>query len=147
MILAVISLAMGCGQPVGPDAGVDAGPPNYEQVQLIFSRSCAVGGTSCHAASGRPPNLTAGASYAAIVNVDSIFVLTTPPMKIIAPSDPENSFLLRKVDGTFGQIPYCAADASTHECGVRMPMVGGQPLAANEIALIRAWIMSGAPEH
>ncbi len=86
--------------------------------------------------------MTEGASYAATVNAPSTEVLTTPPMRIVAPGDPDNSFLLRKVDGTFRQIAYCAAPMM--DCGERMPMVGGQPLSAPEIALIRAWIAAGA---
>ena len=149
MILALVSLVTSCAPPVDPDAGmdvvVDAGPPTYDQVQAIYTRSCAVGTSACHSAIGMRGglNMAEGASYASTVNRPSTEVLTTPPMLIVAPGDPDNSFLLRKIDGTFTQVPYCMTNRI--DCGERMPMVGGQPLAAREIALIRAWIANGAP--
>jgi hypothetical protein len=121
---------------------MEGGMPTYAQVQAVFNHSCTVS-LSCHMSRGSGiVDLTNGNSYAAIVGVNSSEVATMP---YVTPGDTENSFLFRKIDGSFTSIPYCMAHASTGECGVRMPMVGGAPLTPGQIALIRDWINAGAP--
>jgi hypothetical protein len=56
-----------------------------------------------------------------------------PPAARVAPGDPADSFLVRKLRGTLGA-----------EEGGRMPLTGA-PLAADEIGVIEAWIAAGAP--
>ena len=53
-----------------------------------------------------------------------------PSLKRVKPGDPGNSYLVQKIEGT----------ASV---GSRMPL-GGSPLSADQIALIRRWISEGA---
>lgn len=100
------------------------------QVQPIFTANCAV--TGCHT----PPtltggmNLTAGAAYNNIVNVQSSQIV----MLRIAPGDTVNSLLFRKIT------------ENTPPVGSRMPD-GRPPLSATDIATIRDWILSGAPNN
>jgi len=97
------------------------------QVQPIFTANCAVAG--CHT----PPsltagmNLTAGAAYNNIVNVQSSQIM----MLRVAPGDTVNSLLYRKITETMPPV------------GDRMP-AGRPPLSAANIAIIRDWIVAGA---
>lgn len=101
--------------------------PTFGQVQEVFTASCAVSG--CHA--GATPqegmNLSIGQAYASIVNVPSNQM---PALDRIEPNDPDNSYLVRKIEGT-GLLQ-------------RMP-AGSPPLPAATIALIRDWVSAGAP--
>ena len=66
-------------------------------------------------------------SYANLVNVASHEV---PSLKRVEPGDPDNSYLVQKIEGTAA-------------VGGRMPL-GRAPLTAAQIALIRQWISEGA---
>lgn len=107
-------------------------PPTLAQLQVnIFSAKCA----GCHNGTGTilpgVQNLTSAANtFAALVNVPSIEQNTLMKIK---PSDPDNSYLIRKVEG----------DASI--TGSRMPL-GGQ-LSQAEIDQLRAWVTAGAPNN
>ena len=102
-----------------------AGPATFAQVQeTIFDVSCALSG--CHGDSARP-NLSAGQAYDNIVRVES-----SRGMALVAPGDPDNSYLYRKL----------LADADIE--GVRMPL-GGPYLTPDALATVRAWIENGAP--
>ena len=72
--------------------------------------------------------LTPGQAYAHIVNVPS---KEMPQLMRIQPYDPVNSYLYRKITGA-------------GITGERMPY-GGAPLSEAQIALVRDWIRSGAP--
>jgi hypothetical protein len=77
-------------------------------------------------------NLTSAAnSYAALVDVPSIQV---PAMDRVEPGDPDNSYLIRKLEGGPGIT------------GTRMPQ-GGPFLSQAEIDEIRSWIAAGAPDN
>jgi CHRD domain/Bacterial Ig domain len=77
-------------------------------------------------------NLTSAAnSYAALVGVPSIQV---PAMDRVEPGDPDNSYLIRKLEGGPGIT------------GTRMPQ-GGPFLNQAEIDEIRSWIAEGAPNN
>lgn len=94
----------------------------------VFSPTCSV----CHTGGGVTlPGImdlsTADASYAALVGTTSISVST---LQRVAESDPDNSFLLDKIEGR-------------QTVGARMPF-GGEPLSNDTIAAIRAWIVAGA---
>lgn len=99
------------------------------QIQPIFTASCATAG--CH--TGVIPvaglNLSAGKSYALLVNVVSSGY--GPAVRVV-PSDTLASVLWHKVNGTgvYGQ---------------QMPPVGN--LTSSQIALIGAWIGAGAPNN
>lgn len=85
--------------------------------------------TTCHSGAAAPLGLRLdeGASYALLVNAPSTEV---PGLLRVNPGDPDSSYLIQKIEGTA-------------EVGGRMPL-GGSPLPAETIALIRQWILEGA---
>jgi len=105
------------------------------QIQgLVFTPIC----SGCHNGSNPPTgalpgsqNLTAGNSFANIVNVPSLEI---PALLRVKPNDPANSYLIRKLEGAAGIQ------------GSRMPL-GGPFLDQPTIDLVKAWIASGAPNN
>jgi Ca2+-binding RTX toxin-like protein len=95
------------------------------QIQPIFSGKC----IGCHNESSAPHGLilAEGHSYDLLVNVASKEV---PSLKRVEPGDPDNSYLVQKVEGTAA-------------VGGRMPL-GRAPLTEAQIDLIRQWISEGA---
>jgi uncharacterized protein (TIGR03118 family) len=109
-------------------------PVTLTQLQTqIFTPIC----SGCHTGigTGLPgvQNLTAGHTFANIVNVPSI---EKPTLLRIKPSDPTNSYLLQKIEGAPGII------------GSRMPFgcgSGANPcLDQATIDLVKTWISQGA---
>ena len=105
--------------------------PTLTQLQTsVFSRC-----TSCHNGTGTSlpgsMNLTAGNTYASIVNVASV---EQPSLKRVAPNDPTNSYVVQKLEG--------AATIT----GVRMPF-GGPFLDQATIDQVKAWISAGAQNN
>ncbi len=98
---------------------------NYvAEIQPIFTDRC----IGCHIGGGSLQlRLDSASSYANIVNVPSRQV---PSLNRIEPGDPDNSYLVQKVEGTAAE-------------GGRMPL-GFAPLTAAQIALIRRWVSEGA---
>jgi len=95
------------------------------QVQPIFTASCVNAG--CHPGGGAPFSLESGQSYSQLVDQDA----TTGPcagIKRVAPGNPDNSALIRRLEGT---------------CGSLMPL-GGSQLPSASRQLIRDWISQGA---
>ena len=116
--------------PTGEIRGQLADPAKLSQLQAdIFTPICA---GSCHTGVGTVlpgvQNLTAGNSYAALVNVASI---EQSAVLRIKPGDPDNSYLVRKIQGTAGIG------------GMRMPL-GGTPLTQAQIDEVRSWVAAGA---
>jgi len=113
------------------------GPPPANvytsKIQPIFNAKC----TACHAGASAPQgmDLTAGVSFAMIVNINSHEL---PSMKRIKPNDVANSYLVHKVEGTQGAVG---------GSGARMPFgcSGASCLTASQISDIKAWINAGAP--
>jgi hypothetical protein len=157
---------IGCGDDTGTAAGgaacydyasFNATTPAVSfktDVLPIFRQSCGLSGV-CHGDQGGPvaqpylgPPATGAmpppatdteikAIFAANVDADAV---KAPGMKIVKPSDPENSFLMHKVDGTL------TCDAVTCDgaaCGVSMPQGSGL-LAQDKRDTIRRWIAQGA---
>lgn len=103
--------------------------PTLTQLQAdIFTPICSTCHTGVGASLPGAQNLTAGHSYASIVGVAS---LEQPAFMRIKPGDPDNSYLVRKVQGSAGIT------------GVQMP-AGGTPLTQAQINEIRAWVAAGA---
>jgi hypothetical protein len=73
----------------------------------------------------------------------------TVNMPIVDPGNPQNSFLMRKIDNCYDDIASgCVAleaDAP-HACGDRMPWGALEPLCADERDMIRRWIAQGATD-
>jgi len=110
------------GEPIDPTA-------TFTRVQNeIFTPTCAQLG--CHDRLGRQEDqqLTAGVAYAQIVNHPSVEM---PQLVRVAPADPANSYLYRKITGA-------------GITGDRMPQ-GGPYLSDAQIKLVRDWIRRGAP--
>jgi len=113
---------LGNGDPIDPTA-------TFTRVQNeIFTPTCAAIG--CHDRLGQQSQqiLVAGQAYAMIVNHPSVEM---PQLMRIAPGDPANSYMYRKISGS-------------GITGDRMPQ-GLPPLSDPQIKLIRDWIRRGAP--
>ena len=82
--------------------------------------------SGCHSASATFPPM----NYDDLVDQDSMQLSS---MKLIAPSDPENSYLLHKISGTHLEVG---------GSGSQMPI--GPELSYDDIALVDAWIEQGA---
>ncbi len=95
------------------------------QIQIIFILRC----TGCHSGPAAPHglDLSNGQAHGNLVNVPSAEV---PSLMRVKPGDPNNSYLVQKVEGTAA-------------VGGRMPL-GFDPLSSEQIALIREWISEGA---
>jgi hypothetical protein len=123
-----------CGDLELPTEPGNGGPPidptaTFTRVQNeIFTPTCAQLG--CHHPIGQQSQLvlTAGQAYAQTVNVASVEM---PSLRRVAPGDPANSYLYRKITGA-------------GITGDRMPQ-GLPPLSDAQIALVRDWIRRGAP--
>ena len=125
----VFSAAHPSGELRGQITTAAAAPPTLTQVQAdIFTPICSVCHTGLGASLPGSQNLTAGNTYANIVNVTSI---EDPALKRIAPGDPDNSYLVLKIQGSPGIV------------GVQMPASGG-PLSQTQIDEVRAWVAAGA---
>ncbi len=100
-------------------------------VQPIFTGNCAFSG--CHAGSSpeQGMSLVAGQAFSSVVNVAA---RELPSMNRVTPNQPDNSYLVHKVQGTHLDVG---------GSGSRMPL-GRSPLSQSDIDLIRAWIQAGA---
>jgi hypothetical protein len=101
----------------------------FETTDLAGRNAC----VSCHTNVGRVPpmglNLT-GDSHAALVNVPS---RERPELMRVKPGDPENSYLIHKMEGRPSII------------GLRMPFSGPPHLIEGQILVVKRWIEIGAP--
>lgn len=121
---------------VGDVVAALTGPPPAvsfaSDVQPIFTAHCATA-MFCH--TGPSPaqgmNLSAGMAYAAIAGVPSMEV---PALDRVAPGDPANSYLVRKINGGPSIL------------GSQMPL-GGPFLSPAEIAVITDWVQQGAANN
>ena len=121
----VFTAAHATGELRGPAA-------TLTQLQTaIFTPHC----SGCHTGGGAAlpasQNLTAGNTYANIVGVASV---EQSALMRIAPGAPDNSYLVRKVQGTPGIS------------GVQMP-AGGTPLTQTQIDMLRGWVVAGAQNN
>jgi hypothetical protein len=73
--------------------------------------------------------------------------LLAPSMPRVTPGDPEQSFLMHKLDGTFGcgriECPWNPA-TEVPGCGESQPYTAGELLDLDERNVIRRWIAQGA---
>jgi hypothetical protein len=114
------------GRPAEQDDGTGL-TPDFESIQAnVFTPIC----TTCHSGAAAPLGLRLdeGASYALLVNAPSTEV---PTLLRVNPGNPDASYLIQKLEGTA-------------PVGGRMPL-GGAPLPAETVAVIRQWISDGAP--
>lgn len=111
----------------------DAGEPSgncssFETtIQPIFTNNgCTT--TYCHGGSTNP-DLRPGMSLASIISAESMY---GGGLLLVLPDDPDNSFLLEKVE------------SSSPSHGNQMPL-GGSPLSQEDLDALRHWITIGAP--
>lgn len=110
--------------------------PTFASIQKeIFQTTDTSGRTACvtcHTNVGRNPaggvNLASNA-YGSLVNVPS---RGRPDLKLVAPGDPENSYVVHKLEGRPGIV------------GLRMPRNSGPFLTAGQMLIIKRWIELGA---
>lgn len=132
-----------------PDADVDGGEQDaqvpvvpFGDVQALFTRSCIT--DACHGRSGAGGlRLTSAAlSHASLVDQPADQV---PSVLLVAPGDPDRSYLVIKVEGSMRrQLPTeCMTSPGRNPCGAQMPQLAA-PLSQAERALIRNWILGGA---
>ncbi len=104
----------------------------FEKTDLAGRNAC----VSCHTNVGRTPaanlNLNGDAAYAALVNVPSI---QRPELMRVAPGDPENSYLIHKMEGRPGIQ------------GTQMPRNGPPFMTSGQILVVKRWIELGAPRN
>jgi len=113
----------------GPGGGGTPDTTFAGGIQPIFTSSCATS-TACHQSPGQQGLiLSAGQSYALLVDVNSTEV---PALKRVRPSKIDSSYVVNKLDGT-------------QTVGAKMPLGGS--LAADKIQLIKSWITAGAPNN
>ena len=130
ILLVQIVLVIGC-ERAGP---IESGPvaTTFSSIQQnVFSVSCALSG--CHLGASAPfgLDLSEGNAYGNIVNVASQEV---PSLTRVKPLDPDNSYLVRKIEGAPGIV------------GERMPR-GRAALSQEKIDAIREWIDAGAENN
>lgn len=141
-LLLVLALA-GAGAACDENLSTIAGPtpnlePTFTAIQREIFATTDVAGriacVTCHTTVGRTPaaglSLEPSVAYDRLVNVPST---QKPGLLRVAPGDPENSYLLHKIDGRSGII------------GRRMPFSGPPYLTDGQILILRRWIQRGAP--
>lgn len=109
---------------------VQALQPTLASIQQeIFSPGC----SGCHSgpmSGGLPAGMDLTSAAASFDNLVGIASVQQPALLRVAPGDPDNSYLVQKLDGTAA-------------VGARMPQ-GGPFLDAATMAVIRQWILDGA---
>lgn len=115
----------------------------WSDIHAIFQTSC--DGTSCHSSSAPNPLKLIGTSSAVYNNIMNVTPLnldaSAKGYKLIDPGHPHLSFLLKKINN--GVDP--DNDIDTLAQGDMMPK-DGPVLTDEQIELINAWILQGAPE-
>jgi len=109
-------------------------------VKVILAQRCALGGCHLHApgAAGLVLDVSSDSWTSALVGVPA---LESPSMDRVAAGDPDRSWLVYKIIGSF-----CGAACDpTLGCGAEMPF--GTALAAADQETIVAWVVAGAPSR
>jgi hypothetical protein len=135
VLVCALSIVAGCAgngpQPSGTGSGTASG---FDAIQSsIFDIHCL---NACHNSATGAGNLVleAGTSYANLVNVPAAnFAASQAGLLRVAPGNLANSFLLTKLTMT-----------AASQFGSPMPL-SPPLLSAADVALIRDWILAGAP--
>ena len=140
-VLAAACLLAACDENLSSIAGPTPElTPTFSSIQRdIFAAADSTGRPACNgchtAVNNRVPagglNLTGDGAYDELVGIVS-------PRKAgairVIPGDPDNSYLIQKIEGTPGIV------------GGRMPFTGPF-LSDGQIRIIRRWIETGAPRN
>ncbi len=116
-------------------AGCDDAPSHAADIQPIWDANCV---SACHEPGGTWPNtdLSPGMAYDMLVDADGIQTMALSDVKLVIAGDPDNSYILNKLNGTQMDVAGVAG-------GTQMPQEA-DPLSADDIALVEAWIACGA---
>lgn len=140
--IVIVILSAGCDEKLADVAGPTPNlEPTFSSIQSeIFQTTDSAGRAAC--ANCHNPNggafrqvgldLSSDAAYNLLVGVPSV---ERPGMLRVAPGDPENSYLMHKIEGRPGIV------------GLRMPRSGPPYLTDGQIQIIRRWIEIGAPRN
>lgn len=140
-VLPLVAFNAGCDEKLsdltGPTPNLE---PKFASIQRdIFSSQDSSGRLSCiqcHTNVGRTPaaglNLVEGSAYGALVGRPAI---NKPGATFVIPGDPDNSYLVQKLEGTAGIV------------GLRMPRNAGPFLTEGQMLVIRKWIKDGAANN
>jgi hypothetical protein len=137
----VVASATACDESLSTLAGpTPTLEPTFASIQSqVFETTDSAGRTACtncHTNVGRNPsgglNLTHDLAYDQLVNVPS---RNKPGAIRVVPNDPDNSYLIHKVEGGPGIF------------GNRMPNNGPPFLSAGQILILKRWIEIGAPRN
>ena len=141
LVLAAGLTAAACDEKLSKLAGPTPNlEPTFSSVQAqIFETTDSAGRRACivcHTNVGRNPsggmNLAHDVAYDQIVNVLSA---RKPGAIRVIPGDPENSYLVQKLDGRPGIV------------GARMPLGSGAFLTDGQMLILKRWIAVGAPRN
>jgi len=141
--LAALLLAAVAGAACDEKLSSLAGPtpnltPTFSAIQSsIFESTDSAGRTACtqcHNNVGRAGGLDLGhdRAYDQLVNAP---VLGKPGAIRVIPGDPDNSYLIQKLEGAAAIV------------GRRMPLNGPPYLTDGQVLIIRRWIADGAPRN
>ncbi len=140
LLVAAGAATAGCDESLRSVAGPSPNlQPTFSSIQSeIFEKPDSAGRSACvtcHTNTGRPPsgglNLNHDVAYTALVSVMSS---RRPGAILVIPGDPDNSYLIHKLDGT-------------NIAGRRMPFNGPPYLTDGQILIMKRWIAVGAPRN
>ncbi len=122
-----VSVTDGQSTPIVRTLTLPVTVPPYSSVQNIWNT---VPCTGCHGSSGGL-SLAAGSSHTNLVNVNANNS-NCNTLQRVSPGDPDNSVLIRKMEGT--------------TCGTRMPANNQNYFSQNPglLVRVRSWILAGA---
>ncbi len=106
--------------------------PTLDEIQAaVFSPSCAT--STCHSNTAQAAGLALGDADTSFLELVGQFSNQNgqSAVMLVAPNDPDNSYLIRKLENTAGIT------------GARMPL-NAAPLPQSDIDVIRQWISDGA---
>lgn len=135
------------------DSTPKTNPSFRRDIQPVFAVSCALS-TGCHGTdNGAPPlsppllgprsNVSPDDAMLSLMLADLLKPSAQAPgLARVKPGRPDESYLIQKLEGTHA----CSAGTCPNGCGSRMPPLG-DPLAPEQIAQIRDWILHGAQNN
>ena len=132
-------------------------------IQPIFNMSCAIAGSTCHGDPslqkmesttgqvwlGLPADAGAPDTSAVLMGIVGVKSPENPQMDIVAAGDPDNSYMMHKLD--YDECQYASTCNATSNqlfvnCGLGMPYNSGI-LDAPTRDTIRRWIKQGAKDN
>jgi hypothetical protein len=148
---ACIGPYVSCADLTTPDVSFQA------DILPIFQPGCAIAGSTCHGTpdvattQARPylGNFDGGTDAAAVVmGLVGVTSNEDPSMATVTAGDPENSFLMHKLDGDQCQFASACASSKTQytDCGQQMPY-SSPALDDATRDTVRRWIAQGAKNN